>query len=487
MVSSLSSPAPVPADPSVEQLLAAIAERDEALALRDSVIEALLVRVEAVESRLGQNSRNSSRPPSSDGYGKASSPSRAEQKAAGRRPGKQPGDQGRHLAQVPDPDEVVAYVPSACGGCGAPLVPADDAGWVPRQVFDLPPARLRVTEHRLTRRVCRCGTVTTAPAPAGVVAPTQYGDRLKALALYLMVAQHVPVGRTATLLREVFGASVSQGFLAGLLASAAGQAEPFLDQVRRMLVAAPVAHFDETGVRVGGRLRWLHSASDHELTLLGVHPRRGNEGIDAVGVLPDFTGVAVHDGHLPYRQYDAIHALCNAHHLRELTAVTERDPTQRWAADLAVLLQETNVHAYLARAAGRSSLTDQQLGWLRDRYDQLIVQARSANPRPPLTGLRGAPRLGVTGSLVRRLDERRDEVLRFATDLKVPFTNNQAERDLRMAKLQMKISGCWRTDAGAANFTALRSYISTLRKHGHNALTGLTQLINGNPWLPAAT
>lgn len=471
---------PIPAEPTVEQLLGAVAQRD-------AVIEALLVRVADLEARLGQNPRNSSRPPSSEGYAKPRSPGRAEQKAKGRRPGKQPGAPGAFLAQVEVPDRVIEHAPAGCGGCGADLGAAPVAGLERRQVFDLPPARVHVAEHQLQRRVCGCGRVTTAPAPAGVGGSAVYGPRLRALAVYYLHVQHLPTARVATLFAEVHGVSVSEGFLTRLLADAGAATASFVDAVRADLVAAQVAHFDETGVRVTGRLQWLHSASTDKLTLLGVHAKRGAVGIEAIGVLPTFTGVAVHDGWFPYRGYDVEHGLCNAHHLRELTAVLERDPAQAWASDLIDLLRQANRAAHPARAAGQNVLAPQQLAGILACYDELVATGKAANPPPPPTGKRGAPRLGKTGALLRRLDTRRDEVLRFATDVRVPFTNNQAERDLRMAKLQMKISGCWRTTTGADTFCALRSYVSTVRKNGAELLNAITDLLDGDPWLPATT
>lgn len=469
---------PIPAEPTVEQLRVAVLERD-------TVIGVLLERIEVLEAQTKQNSRNSSRPPSSDGYAKPCSASRAEQQGAGRRPGKQPGSQGKHLAQVSDPDEVIAHVPIGCRGCGADLGGAAVVGTERRQVFDLPPVRVHVIEHQLQRRVCPCGAVTSAPAPPVASAPAVYGPRLRALAVYFLHAQHLPLARTAALLHEVFGVSVSEGFLAQVLADAGAATAPFTDHVRAGLIGADVAHFDETGVRVKGSLWWLHSASTDRLTLLGAHRCRGTEAMVDLGVLPTFAGVAVHDGFFPYRRYETKHALCNAHHLRELVAVGDRDPAQTWATELIELLRGANRAAHTARAAGCTALDEEVLRALHADYADLIQTGWAANPRPAPTGRPGAPKLGKTGSLLRRLDDRRAEVLRFATDLTVPFTNNQAERDLRMAKLQMKISGCWRTNTGAQNFAALRSYVSTARKNGAPVLDALSDLLAGTPWLPA--
>lgn len=456
------------------------------IAQQQVLIEALQARVAELEERVAQNPRNSSRPPSSEGYAKPRSPSRAEQRAKGRRPGKQPGAPGTFLAQVEQPDEVVEHVPAGCAGCGAGLQDAAVVAVERRQVFDLPPARLHVAEHRLQRRVCTCGVVTAAAAPAGVGAPAVYGPRLRALAVYYLHAQHLPIARVAALFAEVHQVRVSEGFLTAVLADAAAATGAFRDAAFAQLTAAPVGHFDETGVRVQGALQWLHSASTDRLTLLGVHEQRGAGGIDALGVLPAFGGVAVHDGWFPYRGYDVAHGLCNAHHMRELTAVLERDPAQTWAGELIDLLRSANRAAHAARDAGRAALHPKDLRALHDRYDALITAGQAANPLPARTGKPGAPKLGKTGALLKRLDTRREEVLRFACDLRVPFTNNQAERDLRMAKLQMKISGCWRTRQGADTFCALRSYLSTVRKNGVAVLDALTDLLTGNPWLPTA-
>jgi len=256
-------------------------------------------------------------------------------------------------------------------------------------------------------------------------APATYGPRLRALAVYFLHVQHLPVARTAALLAEVYGICVSEGFLVGVLADAGLKASPFTKKVRDALVEADVAHFDETSVRVAGSLWWLHSASTDKLTLLGAYACRGTKAMADLGVLPTFAGTAVHDGFFPYRRYDATHALCNAHHLRELVAVTDRDPAQTWATDLIEALRAGNRAAHQARAKGQHELPAEDLAQLQVRYAELIDAGWAANPGPPPTGKHGAPKLGPTGSLLRRLDERRQEVLRFATDLAVPFTKPQ--------------------------------------------------------------
>jgi len=247
-----------------------------------------------------------------------------------------------------------------------------------------------------------------------------------------------------------------------------------------------VAHFDETGARVASRLHWVHSASTSLLTLLSVHAKRGKVAMDAAGVLPRFAGVAVHDGWSPYWRYeDVSHALCGAHLLRELEAITD-EPGQGWAAGMAELLVDVKLVADRARAAGLKRVDDTARARLHARYERLLADGQAANPPPLATGRRpGRARRSPAARLLARLDTHRDEVLRSLDDTRVPFDNNQGERDLRMVKLQQKISGCWRTPAGAEAFLALRSYVATARKHGMNPLAVLRQLFEGHPWLPA--
>jgi len=452
------------------------------------LIATLQARVAELERRLGKDSSNSSMPPSSDGLRKPSRVERrADERAEDRRPGKQPGAPGAHLAQVEEPDEVAWHVPDRCGGCGAELTDASVVGVEARQVFDLPPLGLRVTEHRAERRRCGCGATTAAAFPDLVRAAACYGPGVRALVCSLCVHQHLPVDRAAQLLADVLGASVATGTLAAVLAEGAAGLDGFLATVRDQLAAAPVAHFDETGARVAGRLHWVHSASSGLLSLFTVHAKRGKAAMDQAGVLPGFVGVAVHDGWAPYWRYDVTHALCGAHLLRELEAITQ-EPGQGWAAGMAELLVDAKLAADRARVAGVGRVEGAARARLHTRYARLLADGQAANPPPPASGRRRRPgraRRSPAARLLARLDAHRDEVLRLLDDTRVPFDNNQAERDLRMVKLQQKISGCWRTPAGAAAFLALRSYVSTARKHGRNPLAVLGQLFQGQAWLPA--
>ena len=467
----------------MEQLFVLLAERDVALTQRDALIAALAGRVAELEARLGKNSRNSSKPPSSDGLAKPAP--KSLRKPSGRRPGKQQGGQGFRLQPRDVPDEVRTHAPTGCNGCGADLTDAPVVGVETRQVFDLPVIELIAIEHRAQRRACACGAVTRAAFPAEATAPTCYGPGVAALAVYLLGRQHLPVERAAECLEEAFGAAVSTGWLSSLLPNAAARLDGFLAIAREQLAAAHVAHFDETGGRVAGKLHWIHVACNDTWTLFHLDRRRGRVAMDAAGVLPDFRGIAIHDGLVVYRQYDqALHGLCNAHHLRELAGIAELTG-QAWPSGLAELLVELHVAVQTTKAAGKTKLTARRLATFGKRYDALIGEGKKLNPPPPRTGQRGRPALGPAGSLLARLETNRADVLRFATNFTVPFDNNQAERDIRMVKLQQKISGGWRSDTGAEAFLDVRSYLGTARKHRQSAMTVLRDLFTGQPWIPA--
>lgn len=453
------------------------------LAQRDALIAVLAARVAELEARLGKNSRNSSKPPSSDGLGKPAP--KSLRKPSGRKPGKQQGGQGFRLQPRAVPDEVRTHAPTGCGGCGADLSGAPVIGVETRQVFDLPAIELIAIEHQAQRRQCGCGAVTRAAFPVEATAPTCYGPGVAALAVYLLGRQHLPVERAAECLEEAFGAAVSTGWLSSLLPNAAARLDGFLAIAREQLAAAQVAHFDETGGRVAGRLHWIHVACNDTWTLFHLDRKRGRAAMDAAGVLPDFRGIAVHDGLVVYRQYDkAQHGLCNAHHLRELAGIADLTG-QAWPTTLAELLVEMHIAVQVAKGNGNKQLTSRRLAAFGNRYDTLIGEGKKLNPPPPRTGKRGRPALGPAGSLLARLESHRSDVLRFATDFTVPFDNNQAERDVRMVKLQQKISGGWRSNTGAEAFLDVRSYLGTARKHGQSAMTVLRALFTGQPWIPA--
>lgn len=442
-----------------------------------AVIAKLEARIKELEARLRMNSRTSSKPPSSDGYGKPSRAERRRQDRAGRNPGKQPGAPGSHLPMVEHPDRVVISRPVTCLGCDQPL--GEDATVVSterRQIVDLPEIRATVTEHQVVTLRCGCGQQSSGLYPEGITAPVQYGPRIRTLVTYLVSAQHVPLDRTVDLFHEVLGVSISKGTVVTILAQAGASTAPVLEAIREQLVVAPVVHFDETGGRVAGSLHWIHSASTRSLTHLTVHRRRGTEAMDAAGILPEFTGVQVHDGWKPYRKYGGVHALCNAHHLRELAFVAD-ELHQQWGQELIDLLLDAKARVDEAHRLGLDAVATDTMDRLTSGYDRIVAAGEFANT---------LVRRKQAVNLLRRLKNQKDDVLRFLHDLRVPFDNNLAERDIRMAKLQQKISGCWRTDEGAAWFLALRSCISTARKQGHGVLDVLQSLHTETPWIPTS-
>ncbi len=326
---------------------------------------------------------------------------------------------------------------------------------------------------------------TSAPFPNEVTLGVGYGTRLKALALYLKNFQLLPSARIVTLLSDLFGTTFCEGTLFPAEQSASEQLEPFLEGVRSALLASPVLHCDETGLRVEGKLHWLHSASTEQFTLYDWHPKRGKAGIDHLGLLPRYTGVAVHDGWASYESYACSHALCNAHHLRELVALYEQGG-QIWAREMSLLLVAMKRAVETAKVQGLSALPKEGRVAFFARYAVLLAKGFATNPLAPGTGKRGKVKQSAGYNLLRRLSVGQDNVLRFVSDFSVPFDNNLAERDIRMMKLKQKVSGGFRTSAGTTAFCRIRSYISTLRKQGYSVLPALQQLLLGKPIIPQA-
>jgi transposase len=467
----------VPGDegpPSYEVLAALV------VSLRSELAEAR-ERIAELEARLRQNPRNSSRPPSSEGLAKPAP--RSLRKKSGRKPGGQDGHKGTTLAQVARPDREVRHEPGCCGRCGAGLAGRPVTGLERRQVFDLPPVRAEVTEHQLIERECGCGHRTRAAAPQGAEAPVQYGPRVAAVIVYLCAGQFLSKERTALALAELFGIPLSSGTVAALAARAAGRLDGFLAHVRAQVAASGVAGFDETGFRVEGRLAWVHCARTGKYTLLAVHPRRGREAMEAMGVLPSFAGVAVHDAWAPYDTYTAPdHQLCCAHARRELQAVTDTVPQGRWcwASQAAGALAAMQALASEAISQGRDAVDPAALA------AQVRLFRSAALIGAAQTAARSGPLMKKHNALARRLLDRQDDYLRFTADFRAPPDNNGSERDIRMAKLKQKVSGCLRTMTGARQFCAIRSYLSTAAKHGLSFFDALVMLAEDEPWMPAA-
>jgi transposase len=454
--------------------------REELLALIEAqarTIEQLQSELAELKRRLGRNSGNSSQPPSADGP--AVPASRVARRRSARRPGKQPGTGGSALFQTGNPDQVVDHVPDACGGCGGDLAGASAAGMVRRQVHDIPTITPVVVEHRLHKRRCGCGATTTADAPAGVGAPACYGPNLRALAVYLLVFQHIPVARAAMLIADVTGARPSTGWISSVLSTVADLLVDVEQLIKSLIVLAHVIHVDETSANINGARWWLHVASTDKLTAYHLHPSRGRAAVTEFDVLPAFGGTVVHDALSVYDAYPgARHALCGAHLGRELVAAAEADPDQDWPAQALRALHGLNTAAHHSRDQQLSAVPPEIADPLLNSWRHALLVGLAEHRRAP------GRRQSKTRNLLERLRDRDDQVLLFARDLTVPFTNNQAERDIRPTKTQMKISGCHRSDTTAKAWLRVRGYISTVAKHGDNVLDSLREAINGNPWKP---
>ncbi|MCZ0975842.1 IS66 family transposase [Streptomyces albulus] len=467
--------------PSYEELVALVVELRSELAAARERIAALETQVTDLQARLGQNSANSSKPPSSDGLAKPAPKSLRGK--SGRGPGRPKGQPGTTLRQVESPDESVVHRPGVCTGCGADLTDAPVVGAERRQVFDLPEeVRLQVTEHRLVSVRCACGMKTRAVAPDGVGAPVQYGPRLASAGVYLMHGQFLSKDRAARALADLFGTEVAVATVAGWVRRCAQTVDSFGRLVADKVAAAPLAFFDETGFRTAGRLHWLHSASTGMFVHLSVHRRRGTEATDAAGILPAFRGVAMHDAWAPYDTYtQATHALCSAHALRELIAVTERGSQRaRCAAYRAIdALLALKKATDAARTTGADRIEDQvKAGELKALRTAVRDGVKATRARSSKTECKH-------NALFKRLHSRRDDYLRWVHDLTLPFDNNPAEQTIRMAKLRIKVSGSLRTLTGAQDFAAIRTYLATADRHGQNILDALARAMRGNPWMPA--
>jgi hypothetical protein len=436
---------------------------------------------------LGQNSRNSNWPSSRDKSRRKpkSLRSKSERKAGG-----QEGHEGHTLAFNPEPDVIKKHRPTECAHCQAPLAEEMAASEVAkRQVLDLPPLRYVTTEHQVETVLCpRCGEATTGEFPAGVTNPVQYGSQVKRLAVYLRTEQFIPYERERQLLADVFELPVSPGSLQNFVETAAVTVEPATEAIKEAVIEAEVGHADETGFYIHGQRHWLHTVSTKELTYYEPHAKRGKKATDEIGILPQFTGTLVHDAWATYFKYPLLlHALCNAHHLRDLTAIVENDQ-QQWAVLMIACLLSAKQLVAEAQEAGETELPTDCLERIHQIYDAIVWLGLEENPLPHSPpGKRGRPKKTKARNLVERFDQHQAAILRFVHDFKVPFDNNLAEQDIRMMKVQQKISGCFRSWEGAQQFCWLRSYISTIRKQGLNVWEALGSLFEGDVLLPQLT
>jgi transposase len=444
--------------------------------------ETLRSKVKDLEGKLAKNSHNSSKPPSTDGYQKPQP--KSLRKPSGKPTGGQKGHPGTRLKKVAQPDHILIHPVESCQQCGSGLFHIAPQPARSRQVYDIPPVKMEVTEHQTETRCCPgCGHQTESSFPPDVKTEVQYGSRIRSFLLYLNQYQMLPYGRTCQLASDLFKQQISQGTLKNWIVQCFDNLEQTETQIRQAIIASPVVHFDETGIRQQGKLHWLHAASTETLTFYGLHAKRGQVAMQELGILENFTGNAVHDHWKSYFRFGCQHSLCNAHHLRELTYLVEHEE-QTWAQSLIELLleakQTSEANSNNCVAAESSAAIS-----ISDRYDTLIEIGLAQNlppPAPPPTKKkRGRRKQSKAKNLLDRLRDFKENTLAFLHHPQIPFDNNLGERDMRMAKLKQKVSGCFRSSEGGQYFARIRGYISTLRKNNQSILSSIESAYEKSP------
>jgi transposase len=455
----------------VEGLMAGLSEK----------VEKLESRIAELEGQISKNSRNSSKPPSRDGFGKKTKSLRTK---SGRKTGGQPEHPGSTLEWSSEVDVVIEHKVNQCQCCGFSLEENPWQDIVARQVYDIPPIVLKVTEHRAEVKSCPCcGLENQAKFPAEANTLVQYGSRLKSMMVYLMDGQLLPFERTCEVLSDILGTKVSEGTIYNTRTQCFNKLELITRNIQLLILASTIVHFDETGLRVNGKLWWLHVACTDGLTYYFVHSKRGQVAMNEMDILPQFEGKAIHDGWPSYADYSCEHFLCNAHHLRELRFIWEHFE-QSWAIQMSLLLCTIKSQVDEAQESGQKGLPLDVINAFEARYQTILEQGFTANPimapPPDAKKKRGRTKQSPPRNLLDRLLKSQSSVLGFMYDFEVPFDNNQAERDIRMMKLKQKISGSFRSSDGAEIFCRIRGYISTLKKQGCNVLDALIALFSGD-------
>lgn len=443
-------------------------------------------RVKELEDRLNQNSNNSSKPPSTDGFNKPNPKSLRGK--SGKKNGAQYGHKGHHLEMAEHPNHIITHTISSCEACNRSLAGVTADSYKTRQVYDLV-VRMEVTEHRVEQTCCSdCGHYNQAAFPEGILYRTQYGNSVKAALCYFNIQQLLPLNRVVQMVEDLSGHRISEGTVVNINQTAYENLTFYEEQVKKALLAAPVLHGDESGLYVQGKRNWLHVVTDGQHVLYTTHTKRGKEGMDAGEVLQNFDGTLVRDGWVSYDQYTCKQALCNTHHHRELNGATERDH-QFWTEAMVKLLYEIKEAVEKSPDAGLTSLDVERIANFEMRYETIIKQGHEENPAPPppppdAPKKKGRVKQSKTKNLLDRLDKKRSAVLAFMYDFRVPFTNNEAERAIRMIKLQQKTSGTFRSEEGPKIFCRIRGYVATIKKHGLPILDSIRRTLEGQPFIP---
>jgi len=465
-----------------EILLKKIEEQSQTIKELRRTIEELNQVIKKLTEKLGMNSRNSSKPPSSDGLAKPSP--KSLRKPSGKKAGGQKGHPGTHLATITEPDEVIYHIPAACCGCPSKTSCISHAcTGETRQIIDAA-VDVKITAHKTLVINCPLNGITEQGIfPENIKAPVQYGENLQALAVALNTIGAVSINRTHEILSNVFNIPLSTGAISAMVSRCAAGLEDIVALIGEKVAGSPIANYDETGTRVDGKTMWVHNASNAGYTHLSIHEKRGTEGMEAGGVLPKFSGIAVHDCWAPYWKYTEIdHAVCCAHLLRELVGVEENRPQQKWATAFKELLLAMKAAKEKAIARGEKGLSRYYYDKFKLLYERIIAHAQRKNPVCESTEKkRGRKKKGKVLSLVERLIRYKESICLFITNFAVPFDNNQAERDIRMVKTKTKVSGCFRSIDGARDYLKIMSYIGTAKKQKINPYKAIRQAILGTP------
>ena len=457
----------------IEQLLATIAKLEE--------------RVKSLEERLNKNSRNSSKPPSTDDYASKKPKPKSRRLKSGKKVGGQKGHPGTTLRMVDNPDEIRIIEVDQCSNCHTSLEDEEIKDYEKRQTFDIPPVQLYSTEYRGEIKLCpKCGCLNTAKFPDDVTQPAQYGSRLRSLAVYLHDYQLIPYDRGCELLSDVFGCDISPATLIKAENECFEGLEEFENALKEALKQSPVIGSDETGMRINGIRNWLHVACTANMTYYFTHPKRGSEAMDDMDILPNYDGTIVHDFWMSYFKYLCDHGLCNVHLLRELISISE-NYEQVWSEEMAALLLIIKGCVDETRETS-DYLTAKQIIDFEKMYDYITKKGLEENP-PPLDfdtkpKKRGRKKQTKPKNLLDRFVNYKGDILRFMYDFEVPFDNNLAERDIRMMKVQQKISGTFRSIQGAHYFCRIRGYISTMKKNKLSVIDAIEAVFNGKPFVP---